>query len=67
MKVAFELEQTVNYTGQSLSLIGRVPIEILSEKRHITKVSTVSFSPAEFQMEPLPPNAFSYDTRPATY
>ena len=44
---------------------GRVPIEILSGKRHITWVLAVLVFAAEFQMEPLAPNATSYDTRPA--
>ena len=53
-------------TGQSISLIGRVPIEILPGNRHITWVLAVLLFTAEFQMEPLVPNAISYDTRPAT-
>ena len=39
-------------TGQIISSIGRVPIEILPGKRHITQVLTVSLSSAGFQMEP---------------
>ena len=54
-------------TGQSISLLGKVPIEILPGKRHITWVLAVLLFMAEFQMEPLAPNAISYDTRPATY
>ena len=47
--------------------LGKVPIEILPEKRHITWVLAVLLFTAEYQMEPLAPNAISYDTRPATY
>ena len=54
-------------TGQSISLLGKVPIEIRPEKRHITWVLTVLLFKAEFQMEPLAPNIISYDTRPAAY
>ena len=54
-------------TGQSISLLGKVPIEILPGKRHITWVLAVLLSMAEFQMETLAPNAISYDTRPDTY
>ena len=46
---------------------GKVPIEILSRKRHITWVLAVLLFMAEFQMEPLASNAISYDTRPAAY
>ena len=56
-----------NYTGQSISLIGKVPIEILPGKRHIMWILAVLLHSAEFQMEPLAPNAIPYDTRPATY
>ena len=45
----------------------KVPIEILSGKRHIKWVLAVLIFTAEFQMEPLAPNAISYDTRPTTY
>ena len=44
------------YTGQSISLLGKVPIEILSGKRHITWVLAVLLFLAEFQMEPLATN-----------
>ena len=40
-------------TGQSISSLGKVPIEILPGKRHITWVLTVLLFTAEFQMEPL--------------
>ena len=52
----------MKYTGQSIFLTGRVPIEILPGKLHITLVLTVLLFSAEFQMEPLAPNAISYDT-----
>ena len=42
-----------SYTGQGISLNGRVPFEILPEKRIITQVSDVMISMEEFQMEPL--------------
>ena len=54
-------------TGQSMPLLGKVPIEILPGKRHITWVLAVLLISAEFQMEPLAQNAIPYDTRPATY
>ena len=43
---------------------GKVPFEILPEKRHITWVLGVLLLTEEFQMEPLAPIAISYDTRP---
>ena len=49
-------------TGQSISSLGKVPIEILPGNRHITWVSAVLLFTAEFQIEPLAPNAISYDT-----
>ena len=55
------------YTGQSISSFRKVPIEILRGMRHITWVLTVLLFSAEFQMEPMAPNAISYDTRPTTY
>ena len=59
-------------TGQSISLLGKVPIEILPGRHHITWVLAMllfmpTFQMAKFQMEPLGPNAISYDSRPATY
>ena len=57
----------VSHTGQSISSLGKVPIEILPGKHHITWVLAVLLFSAEFQMEPLAPNAISYDTRPTTY
>ena len=56
-----------NFTGQRISSIGNVPIEILSGKRHITWVLAALLFTTEFQIEPLTPNAISYDTKPATY
>ena len=56
-----------NFTGQRISSIGKVPIEILSRKRHITWVLAALLFTTEFQIEPLTPNAISYDTKPATY
>ena len=43
-------------TGQRISSLGKVPIEILPGKRHITWVLAVLLFSAEFQMEPLGPN-----------
>ena len=40
-------------TGLSISSLGKVPIEILPGKRHITWVSALLLFTAEFQMEPL--------------
>ena len=54
-------------TGQSISPLGKVPIGFLPEKHHITWVLAVLLFTAKFQMEPLAPNAISYDTKPATY
>ena len=42
--------------------LGKVPIEILPEKRHITWVLAVLLFKAVFQTEPLASNAISYDT-----
>ena len=42
-------------TGQSISSLRMVQIEILLEKRYITWVSAVMLFSAEFQMEPLAP------------
>ena len=47
---------------QSISSFGKVPIEILPGKRHITWVFAVLLFTAELQMEPLAFNATSYDT-----
>ena len=49
-------------TGQSASSLGKVPIEILPGKRHITWVLAVWLFSAEFQMEPLAPNVIYYYT-----
>ena len=49
-------------TDQSISLIGKVPIEILPGKRHITRVLDVLIFSAEFQMEPRAPNIIYYYT-----
>ena len=46
-----------------MSSLGKVPIEILPEKRHITWVSNVLVFSEEFQMEPSAPYSISYDTR----
>ena len=54
-------------TGQSNSSLGKVPIEILPEKPHITWVLGVVLFTAEFQMEPLVSNTISHNTRPMTY
>ena len=48
--------------GQSKSSLGKVPIEILPGKRHITWVLAVLRFSAEFQMEPLGPNVIYYYT-----
>ena len=53
-------------TGQGISLNGKVPLEILPEKCHITWVLFVLLFTEEFQMEPLAHNAILYDTRPTT-
>ena len=42
-------------TGQSISFIGRVPIEILLGKHQIARVLAVLLFSEEFQMEPLAP------------
>ena len=47
-------------TGQSISSLGKVPIEILPGKRQITWVLDVLLFSAEFQMEPLAPNVIYY-------
>ena len=47
------------YTVQSISSLGKVPIEILPGKHNITWVLAVLPFSAEFQMEPLTPNAIS--------
>ena len=54
-------------TGQRISSLGKVPIEILPGKCHITWVLAVLLFTLEFQMEILAPYAFSYDTRTVTY
>ena len=50
-------------TGQSISSLGKVPIESLPGKRHITWVLAVLLFSAEIQMEPLAPNNIYYYTR----
>ena len=53
-------------TGQSIASIGKIPIEILPEKRPITWVLAVLLFLAEFQMEPLGPNViFHYTSQEA--
>ena len=52
-------------TGQNISLLGKVPIEILPGKRHITWVLAVLIISSEFQMEPLGPNVIYYYTSQA--
>ena len=54
-------------TDQNMSSLGKVPIEFLPGKRHITWVLAVLLFSTEIQMEPLAPYAISYDTRPTTY
>ena len=49
-------------TGQSIFLIGKVPIEFLPGKRHITWVLAALLFSAEFQMEPLALNVIYYYT-----
>ena len=46
-----------------MSLIGRVPIEILPGKCHITWVLAVLLLTIEFQMEPLAPNFICFHTK----
>ena len=48
--------------GQSISLLRRVPIEILSEKHHITWVLVILLFTGEFQMETLAPYFIDYYT-----
>ena len=52
---SFEVISTpkTGHTGQIISSLGKVPIEILPEERHITWVSAVLIFCGEFQMEPL--------------
>ena len=50
--------------GQIIFSLGKVPIEILPGKLHITWVLVLLLFTIEFQMEPLTHNAISYDTRP---
>ena len=51
-------------TSQSISLIGKVPIEILSGKRHITWVLAVLFFDGRISNRTAAAhNAISYDTR----
>ena len=54
--------QTLMLTGQSISSLGKISIEILPRKRHITWVSDVLIFSAEFQMEPRAPNIIYYYT-----
>ena len=60
--LSFRKHYIIYYTGRSISSLGKVPIEILSGKRHITLVLTVSLFLAGFQMEPLAANVIYYDT-----
>ena len=53
-------------TGPDISSLGKVPIEILPGKRHITWVLAMLLLRAEFQIEVLPPYAISYHTGLAT-
>ena len=50
-------------TGRSISSLGKVPIEILPGKRHITWVLAVLLFSAEFQLEPLAPYVIYYYTK----
>ena len=54
-------------TGQSISSLEKVPIEILLGKLHITWVSAILLFTAEFQMEPRASSVNSYYTGPTTY
>ena len=56
----------VSHTGQSKSSLGKVPIEILPGKRHITWVLALLLFSAEFQMEPLAPYIIHYCTSQET-
>ena len=49
-------------TGQIISSLGKVPIELLPGKRHITWVLAVLLFTAEFQMEPPAPTVIHYCT-----
>ena len=49
-------------TGQSISSLGKVPIEILPGKRNIAWVLAVLVFTAEIQMEPLDRNVIHYYT-----
>ena len=49
-------------TGQSISSLAKVPIEILSGYCHITWVLAVLLFSIEFQMEPLVPYVILYYT-----
>ena len=57
----------MDFKGQSISTLGKVSIEILPGKSHITWVLAVLLFSAEFQMEPFAPNAILYDTRPTFF
>ena len=56
------ISSVLGCTGQIISLLGKVPIEILPEKRQITWVSVVLLFTAEFQMELLAANVIIYFT-----
>ena len=60
MKYGTNIFEKSEGTGQSISSLGKVPIEILPGKRHITWVLTVLPFSAEFQTEPLAPNVIYY-------
>ena len=49
-------------TGQRISSLGKVPIEILPGKPHNTWVLAVLLFTTEIQMEPLAPNIIYYYT-----
>ena len=53
-------------TGQSISSLRKVPIEIMPGTRHITCVLGVAFH-GRVSNGTLAPNVISYDTRPTTY
>ena len=53
----------LNFIGQSISSLGKVPIKHLPGKRHITRVLAVLLFTAEFHMEPLARNVIYYYTR----
>ena len=70
MAIFLSVSSTIEFLhpkDQSISSLGKIPIEIMPGKGHITWVLAVFLCTTEFQMEPPVPNAISYDTRPTTY